>query len=39
MILWNKKKVVFVSGHFNNFELMAMQLDKYGINLLLFIGH
>ena len=28
-----KKSVVFVSGHFNNFELMAMQLDKYGINL------
>ena len=25
--------VVFVSGHFNNFELMAMQIDKFGINL------
>jgi len=25
--------VVFVSGHFNNFELMAMQIEKSGINL------
>ena len=25
--------VVFVSGHFNNFELMAMQIEKFGINL------
>ena len=25
------KKVVFVSGHFNNFELMAMQIEKAGI--------
>ena len=29
----NKKPVVFVSGHFNNFELMAMQIEKNGINL------
>ena len=29
----NKKKVVFVSGHFNNFELMAMQIEKAGIDL------
>ena len=29
----NKKKVVFVSGHFNNFELMAMQIENYGIDL------
>ena len=30
----NKKKpVVFISGHFNNFELMAMQIEKQGINL------
>ena len=31
----NKKKeqVVFVSGHFNNFELMAMEIEKAGINL------
>ena len=28
----NKKKVIFVSGHFNNFELMAMQIEKKGIN-------
>ncbi len=27
-----KKKVVFVSGHFNNFELMAMHLEKAGID-------
>ena len=29
----SKKPVVFVSGHFNNFELMAMQIEKSGINL------
>ena len=29
----NKKKVVFVSGHFNNFELMAMQIENSGINV------
>ena len=29
----NKRPVVFISGHFNNFELMAMQIEKYGINL------
>ena len=28
-----KKRVVFVSGHFNNFELMAMQIEKSGIEL------
>ena len=27
------KKVVFVSGHFNNFELMAMEIEKSGVNL------
>jgi KDO2-lipid IV(A) lauroyltransferase len=27
------KPVVFVSGHFSNFELMAMHLEKNGINL------
>ncbi len=27
-----KKKVVFISGHFNNFELMAMQIEKSGID-------
>ena len=25
--------VIFVSGHFNNFELMAMQIEKSGIDL------
>ena len=29
----NQKPVIFVSGHFNNFELMAMQIEKSGINL------
>ena len=29
----NRKPVVFVSGHFNNFELMAMQIEKSGISL------
>ncbi len=28
----NNQKVVFISGHFNNFELMAMQIEKVGIN-------
>ncbi len=32
-IIKNKKKVVFISGHFNNFELMAMQLEKAGMDL------
>ena len=32
-IIKKQKKVVFISGHFNNFELMAMQLEKYGVNL------
>ena len=27
------ERVVFVSGHFNNFELMAMIIEKAGINL------
>ena len=29
----NNEAVIFVSGHFNNFELMAMQIEKSGINL------
>ena len=29
----NNKPVVFISGHFNNFELMAMHIEKSGINL------
>ena len=36
-ILENLKKknenVIFISGHFDNFELMAMSLEKNGINL------
>ena len=28
-----KQPVIFVSGHFSNFELMAMQIEKSGINL------
>ena len=27
------KQVVFISGHFGNFELMALHLEKSGINL------
>ena len=27
------QKVVFISGHFSNFELMAMQIDKIGIKV------
>ena len=27
------ESAVFISGHFNNFELMAMQIEKSGINL------
>ena len=29
----NNKPVVFIYGHFNNFELMAMHIEKSGINL------
>jgi len=29
----NKEPVIFISGHFNNFELMAMHIEKSGINL------
>jgi len=29
----NNKQVIFISGHFSNFELMAMHLEKSGINL------
>ncbi len=29
----NNEQVVFVSGHFNNFELMAMEIEKMGIDL------
>ena len=30
----NKEKVIFVSGHFDNFELMAMTIEKSGIDVL-----
>jgi len=33
MIKKENEPVIFVSGHFNNFELMAMQIEKSGINL------
>ena len=29
----NNQKVIFISGHFSNFELMAMQLEKIGIKI------
>jgi len=29
----NNEQVVFISGHFNNFELMAMEIEKSGIDL------
>jgi KDO2-lipid IV(A) lauroyltransferase len=29
----DNKPVIFISGHFNNFELMAMHIEKSGINL------
>jgi len=29
----DKEPVIFISGHFNNFELMAMQIEKIGIEL------
>ena len=28
-----KTPVIFISGHFSNFELMAMQIEKSGVNL------
>ncbi len=32
-IIKEKKPVVFISGHFNNFELMAMQIENYGVKV------
>ena len=32
-IVLENEPVIFVSGHFNNFELMAMQIEKVGIKL------
>ncbi len=37
-IIENNKPVVFVSGHFANFELMSMELTKKKLILLRFIG-
>ena len=35
----NNEKVVFVSGHFNNFELMAMEIEKAGSVYVQYIDH
>ena len=32
-IIKSNKQVVFISGHFSNFELMAMTLERSGIQL------
>ena len=32
-IKYDKTPVIFVSGHFSNFELMAMEIEKSGVNL------
>ena len=32
-VIKNKKQVIFVSGHFANFELMSMEITKKNINL------
>jgi KDO2-lipid IV(A) lauroyltransferase len=32
-ISMNNEPVIFISGHFNNFELMAMHIEKSGVNL------
>ncbi len=32
-IIRNNKQVIFVSGHFGNFELMSMELDRQNIKL------
>ena len=32
-LISSKKPVIFISGHFDNFELMAMAIEKAGINL------
>ena len=29
----NSETVIFISGHFNNFEFMAMEIEKFGIDL------
>ena len=32
-IALNSKPVIFISGHFNNFELMAMEIERSGVGL------
>ena len=32
-IKFEKNPVIFISGHFSNFELMAMEIEKSGVNL------
>ena len=32
-IIKNKNPVIFISGHFNNFELLAMIIEKTGVDL------
>ena len=32
-IKYEKTPVIFISGHFSNFELMAMQIEKSGVDL------
>ncbi len=32
-LIKSNRKAIFISGHFGNFELMAMELEKYKINL------
>ena len=32
-IIDNKKQVIFISGHFANFELMSMEITKMNIKL------
>ena len=34
-----RKPVIFISGHFANFELMSMEITKKIFNLLLYIDH
>ena len=35
----SKRKAIFISGHFNNFYLMAMQIEKAGINIATIYRH
>ena len=32
-LIKSNKQAIFISGHFGNFELMAMELEKHGLNL------